>query len=620
MPKTTKMLNEEPKSQNETTEEQKPVPETPIETRVRKKVRRRKVKSSSEPETETATAEPEWYMGIKDRLAEFEETQQQFSNSKKDVKGISDLERLKEMKTAAENKSERLLILRGETEQCYEKMMADTGNEDKKSEAETYYKSCNSKAEICSNLYDELIKSIDSRINKIEEKQAKKETIVKRFRAMKKETPMIMLIKRVRLFQKNPGYEGKAKGLDKVGEVLTKISDASLGEGNLEKIEKIYDFSDESYHAVNDTSSFVRTLQGKSPKEYSIGKYFEIVTGAKEIANLIMEIVDYFRERNITTEDGKFDGLVSIVTKGIKKTADIGEKILEKFSNIPIIGGVIGLIKNAINFFAEGYTFYMSQKRMERIRGEKKKLKEKMLKRQLRTPYRTEKPEDNPYAFMSKVKGSAHVNKEMLGDRETRGITGSGSVARQVMKQNSAIKNEEYYKAKTTETVEQYDEMKEVVYKNKNVRSAAIKAIIQEGLSTVGNIASFFSGAGTIIQSGLNAVNSLGNVGYTFGSGVWDKIKSKINSKRSSENKTKFRRKYAEHIYDNLAEVAEYMDENGEFSVDSITPDQAKGLEKSYDYAENMLATLAADMPALIKAKSESELLEKMSSAFSREG
>lgn len=611
--KSTKTVEQKKSSPAPPVEKQVQTSETPVAFTVSNRS-----KGSKKPESQLehdAQKNPDWHTELKEMSGQFEECQQKFSSLKDSIKGISDRRKLDEMKMAAKVKFDDLSKLKIRADHCYQKITEGTENKNNTPEAEDEYKSFTSKAESCTKLYETLMGSITSRIEEIktESKLAKKNSIIERFRVMKKETPMMLLIKQVRLIQKKS--VGTAAVTDKDDDKFTKISE--LGEESLSIIEKIYDFSDEGNQAVNDTRSFVRKLKDEAPKEDNIGEIFEKVTSVKEIAKLIKEVVDYLKNYSKMTEDGKIDGLVSIVTKGLTKTADIGEKILEEFSNIPIIGGIMGLIKNAINFFSEGYTFYKSQKRMDRIRKEKTKLKEKMLRRQSKVQYQIE--QGNQYSFMSKKNGSAHVDKKKLGDRETRKDTGNGSAARQAIK-NAGSKNEEYYTAKTAETIEQYDEMKEAVHKNKNVRSAATISLIQEGVDVVANIASFFPGTGTIVQLGAKAVKSVSSTAHTVGSTVLEWGRSLFKTKRSSKNKKEFRGRYAEHIYDNLAEVAEYMDDSGELSLDSMTPDQAKGLEKSYDYAENMLTTLAADMPALIKAKSKDELLEKMGGAFSREG
>ena len=92
--------------------------------------------------------------------------------------------------------------------------------------------------------------------------------------------------------------------------------------------------------------------------------------------------------------------------------------------------------------------------------------------------------------------------------------------------------------------------------------------------------------------------------------------KSAFGHRRSKENKEIFRNKYAEHIYDHLAEVSEYLDGFGKLDLNQADPGQVSKVAQSYDYAENMLAGMGADMADMIGAKSKEELLKAMSEAF----
>ena len=179
-----------------------------------------------------------------------------------------------------------------------------------------------------------------------------------------------------------------------------------------------------------------------------------------------------------------------------------------------------------------------------------------------------------------------------------------------------AGKKKAYYAAKEAETVEQYDEIKEVIHKNKNRTKDATVAIVQEGIDVAANIAKFFPGTGDIVSAAIKVGNTIAGAGKFVGSKMVDLGKSAFGHRRSKENKKKFRSKYAEHIYDHMAEVSEYLDGEGRIDLNKADPGRVRKVAESYDYAENMLTGMGADMADMVGAKSKGELLEAMSEAF----
>lgn len=101
-----------------------------------------------------------------------------------------------------------------------------------------------------------------------------------------------------------------------------------------------------------------------------------------------------------------------------------------------------------------------------------------------------------------------------------------------------------------------------------------------------------------------------------MGSKAFEYGKSVFGHARSKENKKVFRNKYAEHIYDNIAEVSDYLDGEGKIDLNKADPGSIRKAAESYDYAENMLVGMGADMPALIGAPSKEKLIEAMAEAF----
>ena len=125
----------------------------------------------------------------------------------------------------------------------------------------------------------------------------------------------------------------------------------------------------------------------------------------------------------------------------------------------------------------------MSRRRMEKLREQKKLLKARMLKRKKK--YASDPELKGLYGFMGEEKdGKAKLDRKKLGSREERGMTGSGSDAREAMKSAAAEKQGSkrhlYYKAKEAESIEQYDEIKEAIHKHKNIRRENVIALIQQ--------------------------------------------------------------------------------------------------------------------------------------------
>lgn len=66
--------------------------------------------------------------------------------------------------------------------------------------------------------------------------------------------------------------------------------------------------------------------------------------------------------------------------------------------------------------------------------------------------------------------------------------------------------------------MEQYDELKEVIYKNKNKKKDATIALAQQGVDVAANIAKFFPGTGDIVSASIKLGNSIVSGGKFVGS------------------------------------------------------------------------------------------------------
>ena len=98
----------------------------------------------------------------------------------------------------------------------------------------------------------------------------------------------------------------------------------------------------------------------------------------------------------------------------------------------------------------------MSQRRISKLRKQKKLLKERMLKRKKK--YANDPELKGLYSFVGEDKsGAVKLDAKKLGKREKRGLIGGGSDARDTMRQAADSKKDGgkhlYYMAKEAESV-----------------------------------------------------------------------------------------------------------------------------------------------------------------------
>ena len=75
----------------------------------------------------------------------------------------------------------------------------------------------------------------------------------------------------------------------------------------------------------------------------------------KDAAMLVKITMFFIKDLNKSSSENILDKFVGIVTKGASILASAAGKIADFFSTFPFIGAIIGLIKNGITFFVEGY-------------------------------------------------------------------------------------------------------------------------------------------------------------------------------------------------------------------------------------------------------------------------
>ncbi len=564
--------------------------------------------------------DPDWYEDMKERTSRAHAYGNCFDATKKGVASTNSIKKLDQIRDASNQKMFEMSFLEEGTVKCHEKMMDDTEHGTHKAKGQEYYEQTMAEIHQAKQKYSDLLDAIANRKEAIEQdpKQAKKSSIIERFRGMRGNHTMLQLIRRVRLFEKNPGYEEKATTwYGKAAEKVMDIKEAVM----TDDVSEVVDTSSELYSNGKDTKENVEELQnalsGIDKEDGPLSGIFGII---KDTAGLIKDTIFFIKDFNQRNAENNIEKLIGIVTGGMSTLADTAEKVAGLLSNFPFIGAIIGLIKNGIKFFSEGYKFFMSQRRIQKLREQKKLLRERMLKRK-------KKYADDPelrglYKYVGEGEdGKAELDAGKLGNREYRGLRGRGSDARNKMKGAEASKEEAgkkkaYYAAKEDETVEQYDEIKELIHKNKNQRKDAILALVEEGLDVAANIAKFFPGVGDVVSAAIKVGSTIAKAGKFVGSKIVEWGKSIFGHKRSKENKEKFRNKYAEHIYDHMAEVSEYLDSEGKIDLNQADQGQITKVAESYDYAETMLMGMGADMADMIGAKSKKELLKTMSEAF----
>lgn len=563
---------------------------------------------------------PDWYEDMKERTGRAADYVKCFEATAESVASTYSIKKLDQIRRASNQKLFEMSFLEEGTVKCHEKMMADTEHEKRKVRGQEHYERTMRRIDRAKRRHNALLDAIEKRKEEIKKdpKQAKKCSLIERFRDMKKEDTMLQLIRRVRLFEKNPGYKEKAtKWYEKAAEKVTGLKDELFSEEEQEQLKtakEVYSLHDDLKENTGDLKNAIARLKEEG------GEYDGIFSMVKDTVVLIKDTISFIKDFDKRNTENVVEKLIGIVTSGMSILADSAEKIATALSNFPFIGGIIGLIKNGIKFFTEGYKFFMSQRRIWKLRAQKKKLKERMLKRKKK--YASDPELKGLYQFVGESKdGKAELDAKKLGRREYRGLRGSGSDARDRMKRAEADKatagkKKEYYAAKEAESIEQYDEIKEVIYKNKNRTKDATIALVQEGIDVAANIAKFFPGTGDIVSAAIKVGNTIASVGKFAGSKTAEIAKSAFGHRRSKENKEIFRNKYAEHIYDHLAEVSEYLDGSGKLDLNKADPGQVSKVAQSYDYAENMLAGMGADMAEMIGAKSKEELLKAMSEAF----
>ena len=131
-------------------------------------------------------------------------------------------------------------------------------------------------------------------------------------------------------------------------------------------------------------------------------------------------------------------------------------------------------------------------------------------------------------------------------------------------------------------------------------------------------------GYGTAVSKGLSFGNSVAKVGHKYGTKIRQKFRDWTGSENSTENKAIRRSAMAENMYGQMLYVSNYMKEEG--STDpkeqlfSVGENSASKVSKQMNYLDMMSTTLSYQFSKMLGSENQDDLLDLMSSAFSREG
>ena len=157
-------------------------------------------KESPEPKR---AGRPDWYEDMKERTSRAHTYMRCFDATKKDVGSTYSIKKLDQIREASNQKLFEMSFLEEGTVKCHEKMMSDTEHEKRKVKGQEYYERTMSRISRAKQKHSDLLDAIETRKEEIKRdpKQAKKSSIIERFREMGKNHTMLQLIRRVRLLR-----------------------------------------------------------------------------------------------------------------------------------------------------------------------------------------------------------------------------------------------------------------------------------------------------------------------------------------------------------------------------------------------------------------------------------
>lgn len=616
-----KKEQEEEKKKDKALEQEKEQESEQVEEQEEEQVEKEEEQAEAEQEgvQKPDSQTPEWETALEERRKSAHKVYHQIKKIKEKVPTIEKKEDLENYRKSLPEKANMMLKLQTEAD-VFHQAMQDDGKATKshKKAGKTHYKKCKRHMRKYMEIGENLDKMIGRRIKTL----TLKESLTQR---AGKNKPLMKLLAKVSSIdgikkaapEEFDAYEAFSESYDAVGEYVT---------DPLSDIKDLEDAAGDFKDSKTDKDSFYDPWAKGSDEDpetitEAIGEGFDIAMtikswfdSAKKGLDLIKEAVKISDDLADMSNSNKAEAALSFFTNAGDFIMGVIGNIADAVKAVPGVGAILGLLKNAWTFLSKGIKIFLAQKRMEGLRDQKRALKAKMKKRK----EKARKKGQNLYAFLD---DDGKIDKNKMGDRETRGLDGkSGEAVRGKIKRNEKKENPAqealYRMGKEEEDIQRYDEMKEAIYKNKNVRKSAIVALVHEGVDMVGNICAFFPGYGALAQAGLKVANTTVKLGTKLGTKIREAWREKTGHKRSKSNKAKFRKKYAEHIYDHMKDISPKVNTDGTFKMDDLDDAGVKSLESSYTYVDSMLGGMNAYMPDLIRSTSKPELIRQMAKAF----
>lgn len=370
----------------------------------------------------------------------------------------------------------------------------------------------------------------------------------------------------------------------------------------------------------------------------------------------IMGIGDFMKQAKDMSAEEIRRNMESILGDGLNFVVSNVLKLVGLFKPVPFLGAIADLFANAVTIVQQVLQM-IDRRHYKKEVTEKKELgKAQMVEKKEKYAQDQDLKDLNLFGFagtreeskgfITKKKiNAAHIQNQKDKEKDPSTLTlkdqadaleaelsGSGNIYDQLnemkLRKNSgflsAEEKQKYYKMKTLTRIREHKEMKEDKYVNeKRIRQNWVD-IAHEGVSVVANICDLIPGYGTAVSKGLSFGNSVAKVGHKYGTKIRQKFRDWTGSENSTENKAMRRSAMAENMYGQMLYVSNYMKEEG--STDpkeqlfSVGENSASKVSKQMNYLDMMSTTLSYQFSKMLGTENRDDLLDMMSSAFSREG
>lgn len=489
----------------------------------------------------------------------------------------------------------------------------------------------------------------------------------------KESTPIVRLIRKARSLkdvageaqEEKKGALGAAEFIDEhITGTATDIIDASL--------EYTYGEKSEKSSLVGAIKVALSALFGKK----SISEAEKDVPQAMFALNMFAPLLKAFvlcmhvkqfmkakeRSNNETIEgiEGLGQETLDTLISGAETAIDFFNTI-GVMDEIPILGPVLGLISNAVGAVIKIRGWFRAAKRRDDAAARKTELKKKMEEKRAKYAGMGIKDADGKEllgfvgkktvktGFLWRDTGSkTHIDKkkdgQLTGGNVTtiedqqknleQSLTGKdihASLADMKKHKMEGDLSEDdqklYYQMKTMRMIQEYRELKETKYVNeKRIRSGQIELIhtaLDVAKNILGLIPNITAVAGLVLGV-VNAASKWAHTGFTF-------VKQKGRDKgwwgdgsKTTAAKAEKRGGMALDIFNQMIFVSGYMREASEAKTQGtfaeLDPVTSSTVGKRMEYLDAISNDLSYKFSSLHLSKNKNDLLDKMASAFSREG